>query len=174
MRLASRPSSRSSTHDPGARRVQHAGDRRLGLVEVVADRHALAGRQAVGLDDDPRAVGVERPRRRPAPASASGRTRPPRAIADAGRGRDLVAERLAALDPGRGRGRPEDRDPGRGERVGDAGRQRRLRPDDDELDRVAPRERDDGGPVERIDVRRGAPAARVAIAVAPRRDDRPR
>ena len=79
-----------------------AGDRRLGLGEVVADRHALAGGQAVGLDDD-----AARRRRRASRAKASagsasverGRPRHP----DAGRGRDLVAERLAALDPGRGR-----------------------------------------------------------------------
>ena len=56
---------------------------------------------------------------------------------DAGRLGDLVAERLRRLDPRGCRRRAERRDAGRLERVGDAGRERRLRPDDDELDRSA-------------------------------------
>ncbi len=155
-------------HDPGARRVQHAGDRRLGLGQVVADRHALPGRQPVVLDDDPCAVRVERPgeghRRIGILERCASRH------ADAGRGRDLVAERLAALDPRGGGGRAEDRDPRGDERIGHAGRQRRLRPDDDQLDRLSPCERDHRGPVERVDV--GAAHPRLAgDGVAPRGDD---
>ena len=84
---------------------------------------------------------------------------------DARRGRDLVAERLAALDP-RGRlARPEDRDARRAERIGHAGRERRLGPDDHELDRLATGERHDRGSVERIDA--ATQRTRGSSAMAP-------
>ena len=132
MTLASRPASRSSTTT--RRRPQRRRSPAGGLVERVADGHALAGREAVGLDDDPR-------RRRSRPA----RTRAPR--------RSVVGERpgrgpsgrrppsatswqnaLRGLDPGGRRAsarRP--RYPASVEGIGDAGRERRLGPDDDEL-----------------------------------------
>ena len=54
-----------------------------------------------------------------------------------------MAEGLAGLDPGRVAGRTEDRDPGLSERVRDAGRQRRLGPDHDELGSHLAGRRDD-------------------------------
>ena len=105
----------------------------IGLVDVVADGHALAGGEAVGLDHDAAArrgqLRDEGDRRGPASAE-----RPAAGHRHAGGRRDLVAERLARLDPGgrRATGR-RPRIPASRERVGDAGRERRLGPDDDEL-----------------------------------------
>ena len=174
MTLASRPWSRSSTttRSPGASRAPAIAA--CGLGEVVADRHALAGGQAVGLDHDPRAVGVERPRERRAPARTSveragarhAARRPPRR--PRGRTPCSISIRAAAAD------RPEDRDPGVDERVGHPGRQRRLGPDDDELGGLAPGERDHGGPVERIDVGSAAHPRLACDRVAPRARRPPR
>ena len=79
-------------------------------VERVADGHALAGRQAVGLDHDAAPVAGQLGREARAAAAGS-----PNAAGaghrDAGRLRDLVAERLARFDPRRGLRRPEDRRP---------------------------------------------------------------
>ncbi len=102
-----------------------------GFVEGIGHGHALAGGQAVRLDHDPatrsvQLAGERRGRTRLAErASASHRhTR---------RRRDLVAERLARLDPGGRRARPEDRDPGLRQGIGDTGHQRRLRTDEHEF-----------------------------------------
>ena len=167
-RLAAASRSSTTTRAPGVgARPSIAA---LGLGEVVADGHALAGGQPVGLDDDAAA----RPRpargRTPAPARTSVNA-PPRAIrtpaaaATSWQNALLLSIRAAAAVG------PEDRDAGRGQRVGDAGRQRRLGPDDHELDGLAPGERDDRVGVERIDVARSAPAAPRAIASLPGRDD---
>ncbi len=48
--------------------------------------------------------------------------------------------------------RPEDRDPRRRERVGDAGRERRLRPDDDELGGHGPASATTAAPDQRVDL----------------------
>ena len=103
-----------------------------------------------------------------APASANA---PARAIADPrGRG-DLVAERLAGLDP-RGRGRrPEDGEPGRGQGIGHACRQRRLRADDDQLRRLAPGDGQDGRRIERVDAGHAAHPRLQPDRGAPRRHD---
>ena len=95
----------------------------------VADGHALAGREPVGLDDDPRRR-ARAPSRRRAPRTDPSRANDPAAgHRDAGRLGDLAAERLRALDPGRGRRRPEHRDAGLDQGIRDAGREGRLRPD---------------------------------------------
>ena len=60
---------------------------------------------------------------------------------------DLLRVRLRALEPRRGRARPEARHPGRGARVGEPGHQRRLGAGHDQLD--AGRDRRAG---ERLDV----------------------
>ena len=52
----------------------------------------------------------------------------------AGRRHDVLGERLRALDPRRRRARPEDRDADVAQLVGRAGHERRLRPDDGEVD----------------------------------------
>ena len=52
----------------------------------------------------------------------------------AGRAHHLLGERLRALDPRGRRAGPEDRDAGVPQLVGDAGDERRLGPDDDEVD----------------------------------------
>ena len=84
--------------------------------------------------------------------------------------RDLVAERLRALDPrGGGRG-PEHEDPGVGERVRDAGSQRRLRTDDDELDRALAGDLDDRPRIERVHACETDPRL-APDRVGPRRDD---
>ena len=101
------------------------------LREVVTDRDPLAGREAVGLDHhaaagcrEGRGVGAGGPQGTERAAAGHG---------DAGGRGDRVAEGLAALDPGRGRRRPEDRDSRARRGVGHARREGRLRPDDDEV-----------------------------------------
>ena len=119
-------------HDPGSavdggRRPEDLLDRGEGLAEPVADRDALAGGEAIGLDHDAVAarieLGGECPRwafRRECRAA-----RHPHA----GRLGNLVAERLGSLDPRGGGRRTERREPGRRQCVRDAGRERRLRSD---------------------------------------------
>ncbi len=94
----------------------HAGTRRregrregiVRVVQPVADGHALAGGQPVGLDDDSvpglRQLAGECQRRRELGERRGSRH------ADAGGRGHLVAEGLAALDPGRGPRGPEDGD----------------------------------------------------------------
>ena len=89
---------------------------------------------------------------------------------DAGRGGDVVAERLAGFDARGVARRPEDREPGLAQRIGDAGGQRRLGPDDDQLDRVGSRHGDDRRAVERIH-RHAADARLGRDPGTPRRDD---
>jgi hypothetical protein len=93
-------------------RAQPVGELLLGS----ADEDALAGGETVGLHDARRPRLVERPRGR-----------------DAGSGHHLLREGLRALDARRVRARPEDRDAGIAEGVGEAGDEGRLRPDDHEL-----------------------------------------
>ncbi len=82
-------------------------------------------------------------------ASASAANAAPRAHRDPGCRRDLAAERLAALDPGGCRARPEDREPGRPQRVGHASGEGRLGPDHDEVRPERPGRRDDGSRIGR-------------------------
>ena len=107
------------------------------LVVVVADDHALARREPVGLDDDGRAMAVDEFLGRVRfvePAVGGGRNAAPRA--------QVLHETLGALDLGRPRGRAEGEDPGVLEPVHQTGDQRRLGADDDEVDGVAFRVRD--------------------------------
>src|SRR5438105_1374893 len=91
----------------------------------MADEDALAGREAVDLDDA----------RRPGHGEDSrGR--------DTGGGHHLLGKALRALDPGGRRARPEDGDAASAEVVRHARDERRLRPDDDEIDTELPSERE--------------------------------
>jgi hypothetical protein len=94
---------------------------RVELFLRVAHEDALPGREAVDLDD----------------ARRSG----DRQLLRGGhscRGHHVLGERLRALDPSRGCARAEDSDAGVAELVGYAGDERRLGPDDDEVDLVLP------------------------------------
>ena len=111
--------------------AEHHVDGRVRGSEVFRDDHALAGGKPVGLDHDRRA-----------------------ALADIGlcrfgcaetfvggggyavRAAQILGESLGALKPGGGSARPERLDAGGLEIVDDPGAQRRLRPDDDEIDIV--------------------------------------
>ena len=134
------------------------------------DRHALAGRQPVRLDDDaltgrrsPCAnAAPPRPRRANAPARAIGT---PAAAATSWQNALLHSIRAAAAR------RPEDRDPGLDQRIGDPGGQRRLGADDDQLDGLAPRERDDRRRIERIDARHASDTRLASDRITPRRHD---
>jgi hypothetical protein len=122
---------------------EHGVDGGVGFVQAHRHHHALAGGQAVGLDDDRRALGVH--------VGVGG--------GGVGEGlvlgrRDLVAlqellgEVLGAFELGGEPGRPEDRQAGGAEGVHDAGGQRRLGADHGEGDLLGPDEVDqrrDGG-----------------------------
>ena len=128
------------------------GDGLGGLVERVADRDTLAGRQAIGLDDDA-AVAREPHRERESRRRIGLGERPPRAIGTPAA--SAISRQNALLDSIRAAARegPNTGIPAVGDGIGDPGGQRRLGPDHDQLDRVRPR-RDDHGPrVERIDAR---------------------
>ena len=88
-----------------------------------------------------------------ASAACPPRERPGPCGPDPGLRRDLVAERLRGLEPGRLPIRAEDRDARLPEGIGDAGRQRRLRSDHHELRGVLPRQGDDRARIQRIDAR---------------------
>ena len=75
------------------------------------------------------------------------------------------------LDPGSRRGRPEDREPGLDQRVGDTRGERRLGPDDDQLGRLAPGDCDDRGTVQRIHPRHAAHAWLPRDCIAARNHD---
>ena len=177
MRLASRPCRRSSTttQATASRRSLQTGrrgqllDGAFGLGRRIAHDHALACRQAIRLDHDavPAAGQLGREGDRRGRVIEGGRARHP----DAGRARDVVTERLARLDPGRRLRRPEDGEACSAKRVGDAGRQRRLRPDDDQLGGLAPGDRDDRRRIERVDARRPADAWLGRDGGTPGRDD---
>ena len=119
------------------------GERR---VAVVGDDHALAGGEAVGLHDIGGAEVVERGLDLGAGGGAHG------AAGGHARGiHDPLRERLRALEL-RGRlARTEHRDAARAQRVGDAGDERRLGPDHDEVDGVLVREHRDRGRVVRVE-----------------------
>ena len=176
MRLASRPIEPLLDDDPvavrgSARRAPRSSAiARSASVERVAHRHALAGRQPVGLDHDAaarppparRRTRSPRPRRANAPARAIGT---PAAAATSWQNALLDSIRAAAAVG------PKTAIPASIERVGDAGRQRRLGPDDDQLGGLAPGDRDDRRRVERIDARHAADTRLARDRVAPRRDD---
>ena len=141
------------------------------LVERLADGDALAGGEAVCLDHDPPPRGVERGRK--GDRGALRRERAGMRHSHPGRVRELVAERLRALDPCGGRGRPERGDPRGHERVRDARGERRLGADDGEVDPCAEGSRDDRGRVERVARGdRDAGHARDRVAAGEREDER--
>ena len=118
-----------------------------GRVPVVGHHDALAGGEAVVLDDVRRAEGVEGGgdlgRRR---ADVRRRGRHP------GRGHHVLGERLGALELGGLAGRAEAADPAVAHGVGDARDQRRLGTDDDEVGAERLGQVGDGGTVQRVDV----------------------
>ena len=174
MRLASRPVEPLLDDDPRRRgaardRRPRAPRSRLRLGDRVADRDALAGREAVGLDDDaaagrgelarePGRLGRTRERLAAGHPDARGRRRP--------RGRTPCSSRSAR--PPRTARRPRSR---RRQRIGDAGRERRLGADDDELGRRPSGDRHDRAGIERVDARDAADARLERDRVAPGRDD---
>ena len=97
--------------------------RRVELVLRPADEHPLARREPVGLDDAGRPRDGHRLRER-----------------HAGSAHDVLREALRALDLRGRRARPEDRDAAAAQLVGDAGDERRLRPDHDEVGAERPRQ----------------------------------
>ena len=97
---------------------------------VAADKHTLAGRQAIGLHDHRHVLaGLEKftGGRHGTKFLEHGR----RHVAAV---EDLLAEDLAALELGRPGGGTEDSQPGGGEGIDDARHQRRFGPDDGEVD----------------------------------------
>ena len=117
------------------------GDRLLGRGAILGDHDALAGREAVGLQHDRQAELADA---HDASASSSDSH-------DAkARGRHAVArherlrERLARLEPRRGRGRTEQQPAVGREAIGDAEAQRQLGADDGEVDLLALGERERG------------------------------
>ena len=122
--------------DLGAGRPERAGEAGVdGLLRIgpgLGDDHALAGRQAVGLDDDGqllrRQIGL-------------GRARVAEAAVGAGGNRELAAqvlgEALGAFELRCRLGGAEDLDAGGGEVVGEAGHQRHLGAHHHEVDRIA-------------------------------------
>ena len=134
-----------------------------GGVAVGGDDHALAGGQAVVLDDVGRAVGVEGGLH-----LDRGRAHHRRGGRDAGGLHDLLGERLGALELRSGARRTEDRDPPPTHHVGDPGHQRRLGAHDDQVRTQRLGEVGDRLPRERVDVvqrgdRRDAGVARRRV-----------
>ena len=160
MKLASSPSRNSSmtTLSPAGpkRPANIACGGRDGFVGRRADHHALAGREAVGLDDQRRAL-------RAHPAGVEARARE----GGVGRGRDRVAaqevlhEGLRALEP-RGEPARAEAAQARGlEGVDDAEHQRTLGAHDREVDPLGKREAQQGRHVVGRDVDVAACAARA-------------
>ena len=130
--------------------AEHHVDRGLRLGDAFRHHHALAGGEPVGLDDDRRALRahiVLRRRRRGEPLVGGGR--------DVVRPAQVLGEALGAFEAGGGLARAERLDAGGREIIDDAGAERRLRPDHDQIDRMRLAERDHRrvvGDVERHDL----------------------
>ena len=149
---ASSPVEKFLHHDFGAGRAERAAehhvDRGFAPRRCLRHHHALAGRQAVGLDDDRRALRahVGLGRRRGGEALVGGGR-------DAVRLAQVLGEALGAFELRRRLARAERLDAGGGEIVDDAGAERRLRADHHEVDvrargrtRSPPRGRRDRAP----------------------------
>ena len=102
---------------------RHSAQRGVELLLCRADEHALARRQAVGLDDAGHTGNRHRLRER-----------------HAGGAHHVLREPLRPLDLRRCRTRPEHRDTGAAELVGHTGDERRLGPDHDEAGRQRARQ----------------------------------
>ena len=153
----------------GIGRRRQGQDRGLRLGRRFADRHALAGREAIGLDDDAASGRGQLAGERDGLGRVSERSRQ-RHAHPGGLG-NVVAERLARLDPGRRRGRPEDGDTRVSQRIGHAGGERRLGSDDNELAGLATGKRQDRGRIQRVDPGDAADTRFLRDGVAPRCDD---
>ena len=118
-------------HDDGdvaeAALDQHLVQRRAGLALVRGDHDALAGREPVRLDDG-RVAGDR------GHARLDVLDERVRGGGDAGRGHDLLGVGLRALEPRGGGDGAEAADAGGEQGVGEPVDERRLRPDDDEVD----------------------------------------
>ena len=111
-------------------------DRFEGLLAIVTDDHALAGRQPVGLDDDGRVFPIVQV----ANGVAGVLKGPVVGAGHVGAAEQVAAEDLAGLQLGRRLGRSEDFEPFRLEGVDNPGRQRRFRPDNRQAHVVLPGE----------------------------------
>ena len=151
-------------------RLDAGVDRRPRLLDAVTDGHALAGGEPVGFHDDPAPLGRELAGERERGLALTGREGGRTGHRDTGGHRDVMAERLARLDPRGGGGRTEDRDPGLRQRVGETGRERRLRADHDQLGGDRARDERHALGVEGIDVLERADARLRADRMAPRGD----
>jgi hypothetical protein len=107
-------------------------------LEALADRHALAGGETIGLDDDLVEAMPIQERDRIRGALEGPRLGPRHVMALA----ELTREGLAAFDLGRLLVGAEDRESGRAHLVAEPRAQRRLRADDDEADLLLLREVD--------------------------------
>jgi hypothetical protein len=138
---------------------QHVVDRLVRFFQRHGDHHALAGRQAVGLDDDRRAVGVD-------VGVGLGGVGEGLVL----RGRDAVAlheglgEVLRAFQLRRFAGRAEDLQAARAEQVDDAGRQRRSGADQGQGDVFGHHEVGQRGRVRDVDVDQARIARGAAVA----------
>ena len=146
-RLASSPAMNSSmtTRAPGPS-AKIGVERGLGLGEGRGDGHALAGGEAVGLDDDGRALGRD---------VGAGGVGVGEGLARGGRraagGADLLGEGLGAFEPRRLAARAEGGDAGGAQDVGDALGERRLGADHHEVDGVLAHEGEDLVAVEDVE-----------------------
>jgi hypothetical protein len=141
----------------------------LGRRRRLGDDHALAGRQAVGLDDDRqllrRQIGLGGARIGKAAIGAGG---------NGELATQVLGEALRTLELRSRLGWAKYLDPGGREVVGEACHQRRLGPYDDETDPVVGAEPDDGGVVGHIERHAAgdlgnAGIARCAIELAQQR-----
>ena len=169
------PSRSSSTRTSPSNPSAAASPARSSLLGATDD-HALPGREAVGLQHARGARLREQCRRR-----------------HAGHGHHRLREPLRSLDARRCRGRAEHGDSGVPEDVRDAGDERRLGADDDEIDverarepqqpvgvvrgdRVTRRERRDAGAARRgmelVERRRGRQPPRERVLPTPRADEK--
>jgi hypothetical protein len=130
-----------------------------GLLAVVGDHDALAGRERVVLDDVGRAECIER-----VGDLLGGLAHVREGCRHLRCGHDLLGERLGPLELGGLTARAEARDAGSPHGVGHAGHQRSLGPDDDEVGTEGRRQRRDGSTVERVDVVPGGDRLHAGVA----------
>ena len=152
-----------------ARTGEELAQRLLRTCEIVADGHSLTSHQPVRLDHHPSRprrggqLAGKRQRRPEGPEGLAARH------ADTGRRSHVAAERLAPFDPGRGADRPECGQAGFLQDVDDAGGERRLRPDHDQIHVFGGGQGQHRGWVRGGDPRHAPDLGLFADGVAPRR-----